>query len=185
MPCTGSPWHHRALALTAHPQHTTDLPGHLAQGPVPQEQHRQVTPAMNMIWHLLRDPRWEALGFFYGFANYSVFLCGLPPECVPGMGPSPGSSSKRDSSWQAAAREGEDHPGWEASTVALLCALCALAAAAVSPHRWEGCTSIPLAWIQLSSPCTVPWSLTLAPVTRTRSSRELPALCTLPAVPLG
>lgn len=60
--------------------------------------------------------------FFYGFANYSVFLCGLPPERVPGVGPSPGSSSKRDSSWQAAVREGEDRPGWEANATAFPCA---------------------------------------------------------------
>lgn len=126
-------WHSQPIPST--PQ-TCQVTWHRSLSP--RSTHRQVTPAPNMLWHLLRNPHWEAMGFFYGFANYSVFLCGLPLECVPGTAPSPSSSSKRDSSWQAAAQEGEDHPGWEANTMALLCALSAVAAAAVSPHRWEG-----------------------------------------------
>lgn len=67
-------------------------------------------------------------GVFYGFANYSVFLCGIPSEHVPGTEPSPSSSSKRDSSWQAAVRDGEEHPDWDENTTAFPRVLTAVAA---------------------------------------------------------
>lgn len=144
----------------------------------PRSTQRQVTPATNTLWHLPRDPRWEAMGFFYGFANYSVFLCRLPPECVPGMGPSPGSSSKCDSSWQAAAQEGEDHPGW-VITPRLCCVPCL--------HWQQQLLLLVGGKVELEPPCLDPAVQPLytivashpALVTRTRSSSELPALCLL------
>lgn len=52
-------WHSQPIPST--PQ-TCQVTWHRSLSP--RSTHRQVTPAPNMLWHLLRDPRWEAMGFF-------------------------------------------------------------------------------------------------------------------------
>lgn len=58
-PGTSVLWHAQPIPSTPR---TCQVTWH--RGLSPRSTHRQVTPATNTPWHLLRDPRWEAMGFF-------------------------------------------------------------------------------------------------------------------------